>query len=54
MNNQRIISFGLKADTTAYPSDVRFTPESGHVRRISSCPLWANSGLMHCSNQCLA
>jgi len=23
---------------------VRFTPESGHVQRISSCLLWANSG----------
>src|SRR5215470_20258748 len=24
--------------------DVRFNPESGHVRRTSSCLLWANSG----------
>jgi hypothetical protein len=24
--------------------DVRFTPESGHVRRNTSCPLCANSG----------
>jgi hypothetical protein len=23
---------------------VRFTPESGHVRRKLSCPLWATSG----------
>jgi hypothetical protein len=23
---------------------VRFTPESGHVRRKVRCPLWANSG----------
>ncbi len=23
---------------------VRFTPESGHVRRNFACPLWANSG----------
>src|SRR5262245_42983615 len=26
------------------PNDVRFTPESGHVRCNSGCPLWANSG----------
>ena len=25
-------------------SDVRFTPESGHVQRTRSCLLWANSG----------
>ena len=25
---------------------VHFTPESGHVQCTSSCPLWANSGLM--------
>ena len=25
---------------------VRFTPESGHVRRTRPCPLWANSGHM--------
>jgi|SoiMetStandDraft_2_1073263.scaffolds.fasta_scaffold314619_2 hypothetical protein len=24
--------------------DVRFTPESGHVRCTSPCPLWAKSG----------
>src|SRR5262245_32174260 len=28
---------------------VRFTPESGHVQRTSSCLLWANSG--HFYNQ---
>jgi hypothetical protein len=26
------------------PFDVRFTPESGRVRRKPSCLLWANSG----------
>src|SRR5262245_55701784 len=29
--------------------NVRFTPESRHVRRNRSCPLWAKSGLMRCS-----
>jgi len=29
---------------TACPRDVRFTPESGHVRCNLGCPLWANSG----------
>jgi hypothetical protein len=28
----------------ARPHDVRFTPESGHVRCSSLCLLWANSG----------
>jgi hypothetical protein len=27
----------------------RFTPESGHLQCGISCPLWAKSGLMHCS-----
>ena len=27
--------------------DVRFTPESGHVRCTRRCPLCANSELMH-------
>src|SRR5262249_25697980 len=31
---------------SAYLIDVRFTPESGHVQRTRSCPLWAKSGLM--------
>jgi hypothetical protein len=30
---------------------VRFTPKSGHVRRTSSCLLWARSGLMHRSKK---
>src|SRR5262245_16782011 len=30
-------------------SDVRFTPESGHVRCNEPCLLWAKSGLMQCS-----
>jgi hypothetical protein len=38
------------ADISQRPSDVRFTPESGHQLRASGCPLCANSGLMQCSN----
>src|SRR5215475_2983402 len=34
------IRFGSKADIRAAKSDVRFTPESGHVRCSSQCPLW--------------
>ena len=33
--------------------DVRFTPESGHVRCISPCPLSAKSGHWHESLECL-
>ncbi|MGB8745951.1 MAG: hypothetical protein WCD54_08295, partial [Pseudolabrys sp.] len=32
------------ADMAASQSDVRFTPESGHVQCNSACPLCANSG----------
>ena len=31
---------------------VRFTIESGHVQRTSSCPLWANSGHVQCETPC--
>jgi hypothetical protein len=30
-------------------ADVRCTPKSGHPSAQSKCPLWANSGLMHCN-----
>src|SRR6185295_7889224 len=33
-----------EADICAAIGDVRFTPESGHVRRTSPCPLRAKSG----------
>ena len=33
-----------KTDARAAKSDVRFTPESGRVRRKPSCPLRARSG----------
>ena len=42
------VHFIIKAASTASPrrwqTDVRFTPESGRVRRKPSCLLWANSG----------
>jgi hypothetical protein len=38
------VRFGSKADICAAKSDVRFTPESGHVQCTSQCLLWANSG----------
>src|SRR5215831_6376142 len=38
------VRFGSKADICSAPTHVRFTPESGHVRRTSSCLLWAKSG----------
>src|SRR5262249_40857844 len=34
--------FGSKADICVAKSDVRFTPESGHVQRKRRCPLRAN------------
>src|SRR5215831_13445231 len=36
--------FGSLALITARSRDVRFTPESGHVRCDLRCRLWANSG----------
>src|SRR5262249_40566745 len=47
---QRDVRFTPKADMCGATRDVRFTPKSGHVQRTSSCLLWANSGLMQCSN----
>ena len=38
------VRFGSKADVCAAKGHVRFTPESGHVRRNYRCPLWAKSG----------
>jgi hypothetical protein len=38
------VRFGSKADMCVATSDVRFTPESGHVRCSYGCPLWAKSG----------
>src|SRR5262249_47726052 len=43
------VRFGSKADIGARPIDVRLTPESGHHRVRSPCPLCAKSGLMRCS-----
>jgi hypothetical protein len=38
------VRFGSLADILRCPSDVGFTPESGHLQCTSACPLWANSG----------
>ena len=38
------IRFGSKADMCTAKGHVRFTPKSGHVQRISRCPLRARSG----------
>src|SRR5262249_47263304 len=35
---------GRGAGMSAHVHNVRFTPKSGHVRRNSSCLLWAKSG----------
>jgi hypothetical protein len=40
----RYVRFGSKADISRRSIDVRFTPESRHVRCNSVCPLSANSG----------
>jgi hypothetical protein len=37
-------ALGKKQKMCGALAHVRFTPKSGHVRRASSCPLWANSG----------
>jgi hypothetical protein len=41
------VRFGSLADILRCSSDVRFTPQSGHVQCNSVCPLCANSG-HHC------
>src|SRR5262249_17968915 len=38
------VRFGSKADICSAKRHVRFTPESGHMRCSSRCPLWAKSG----------
>jgi hypothetical protein len=47
------VRFGPKADSCSATRHVRFTPNSGHVQRASSCLLWAKSGLMQCSKPSL-
>ena len=44
------VRFGSKADMCSAKGHVRFTPESGHVRCNSGCPLCANSG--HVARRC--
>jgi hypothetical protein len=41
--------YGSKADFTRHLGQVRFTPESGHARLASKCPLSAKSGHLHCN-----
>src|SRR5262249_38458928 len=43
-NQSGNVRFGSKADTRIATPHVRFTPESGHVHRTSSCLFWAKSG----------
>src|SRR6516165_5293128 len=45
------VRFGSKADMAAPPTNVRFTPESGHGDPARQCLLCANSG--HCGAKLL-
>src|SRR5262245_7633801 len=47
------VRFGSKADIAALPTNVRFTPKSGHRNSALQCLLCAKSGLMHCSMKSL-
>ena len=38
------VRFGSSADICSAKGHVRFTPNSGHLKRTSPCPLCANSG----------
>src|SRR4030095_11759631 len=44
LNGQSKSPLWSKADICAAKSDVRSSPESGHVRCNQGCPLWARSG----------
>jgi hypothetical protein len=46
----RHVGCGSKTDICSANCDVRFTPQSGHVRCNWGCPLWAIFGPMQCSN----
>jgi hypothetical protein len=37
------VRFGSKADIAASPTNVRFTPKSGHWLSLSQCPLWLSA-----------
>ena len=37
------VRFGSKADIAALPTNVRFTPNSGHRNSVTACPLCAKS-----------
>jgi hypothetical protein len=44
------VRFGSEADMAKGPTNVCFTPESGHQLSARGCPLSAKGGLMHRSN----
>src|SRR6516165_8872517 len=45
------VRFGSKADIAAPPTNVRFTPESGHRNSVVECPLCAKSRHLQCGKQ---
>jgi hypothetical protein len=45
------VRFGSLADICSAKNHVRFAPESGHVQCKLGGPLWAKSGLIHCSKE---
>jgi hypothetical protein len=46
-NPKPLMSAMVIATIGLCPHHVHFTPESGHCRVLSQCPLCAKSGLMH-------
>ena len=45
------VRLGSIASISAYPHDVRFTPDSDRIADMSRCRLCATSRLMHCSKK---
>src|SRR6516164_11170442 len=48
------VRFGSEADMCDAKGHVRFSPDSGHVRRNYGCPRWAKSGHRERGNASLA
>jgi hypothetical protein len=46
------VRFGSKADMCSALGDVRFTPNSGHLRCKEGCPLCAISRQVQCTHAC--
>ena len=46
-------AFGSKADISAYPCDVRFTPKKRTSELSAKCLLWVRSGHSRAFSQCL-